>query len=283
MKIGAKIGEGALAEVFEWGEKSKVIKIAKMKSDNSYLEREYNNHVVMWNLGLPVPKVYKMIDLDERSGIVYERIFGKTLKERFFENIMELDNVEQGQFNLEDVRMIARLFSKVHLTSSQQQLKTSQRDFLKKQIDSVHYLDEDEKRLVLQKLDGLPQKSNVCHGDLNPNNIIISQNEAILIDWMNAANGNPEVDVAEFIIMIRFAILPANLPQSVIQMFESYREKIIETFMDEYTKLTGTTYDEVDPWIVPIAARKLSSNGIGEDEKNILLKEIRYRLDLGLF
>lgn len=48
--------------------------------------------------------------------------------------------------------------------------------------------------------------------------------------------------------------------------------------MDEYTLLTGITYDDVDPWIVPTAARKLSSNGIFESEKQLLINEIKLRL-----
>jgi hypothetical protein len=48
--------------------------------------------------------------------------------------------------------------------------------------------------------------------------------------------------------------------------------------MDEYTRLTGITYDEVDTWIVPIAAKKLTSDGIDEEEKQVIVNEINYRL-----
>jgi hypothetical protein len=95
---------------------------------------------------------------------------------------------------------------------------------------------------------------------------------------MNATNGNPETDIAEYIIMIRYAILPSDTPKNVIENFELVRETIIKVFMDEYTKLTGIGYDQVDPWIVPVATRKLTADGITEEEKQLLLKEIKLRL-----
>lgn len=97
---------------------------------------------------------------------------------------------------------------------------------------------------------------------------------------MDATNGNPEADLAEYILMIKFAVLPTNTPQNVVMVFDSIRDKIIKMFMDEYTLLTGITYDEVDPWITPIAARKLSADGINQEEKQLLLKEIRLRLGM---
>ncbi|WP_251409648.1 MULTISPECIES: hypothetical protein [Paenibacillus] len=50
--------------------------------------------------------------------------------------------------------------------------------------------------------------------------------------------------------------------------------------MDEYNKLSGITYDEVAPWIIPVAARKLSVDGIGEEEKILLVQEIRRNLNI---
>lgn len=80
--------------------------------------------------------------------------------------------------------------------------------------------------------------------------------------------------------MIKFAVLPPNTPHNVVSIFDSIRENIIKSFMDEYTLLTGITYDEVDPWITPIAARKLASDGISQEEKQLLLQEIRLRLSM---
>ncbi|WP_228550172.1 aminoglycoside phosphotransferase family protein [Salinibacillus xinjiangensis] len=279
MKIGRKIGEGANAEVFEWENDVKVVKLAKSNINETDLQREFTNNLTMWSLGLPVPQPYELVELDHRLGIVYERIYGKTLRERFFEHLIQATNTNLTTFDLNDVQLSAHILGKVHNNSlSHNEIPSQQREFLKKQILSIDYLTKDEKKDVLDILNGLPQKNKICHGDANPNNIIIRNEEAVLIDWMNATNGNPEADLAEFIIMIRYAVLPANIPTSAVELFDFIREKIIKEFMEEYTRLTGTTYEEVDPWIIPIAARKLSSDGIVEDEKQILRNEIKRKL-----
>jgi hypothetical protein len=41
------------------------------------------------------------------------------------------------------------------------------------------------------------------------------------------------------------------------------------------------SYEEIDPWITPIAARKLIADAISEEEKMLLVKEIRSRLKNG--
>jgi aminoglycoside phosphotransferase (APT) family kinase protein len=107
---------------------------------------------------------------------------------------------------------------------------------------------------------------------------MIRDGKAVIIDWMNASIGNPEADLAEYVVMIRFAILPSYLPNELNVYFNSNRESIIKVFIDEYTSLSGITNDEVDAWIIPIAARKLSADAISEEEKTLLVNEIRIRL-----
>jgi tRNA A-37 threonylcarbamoyl transferase component Bud32 len=278
MKIGRKIGEGGNSEVFEWENNNKVIKLAKSNTNRIALQREYENNLAVWELGLPVPQPFEILEFNNRPGIVFERIYGQTLKELLFKNIVEQKNKDQCKLDLSDVRLTARLLSEIH--SLYHDDIPLQRELLKKQILSVDYLRKDEKKVVISILDSLPIKNKICHGDPNPNNILISKGSPIVIDWNDATTGNPETDLAEYIIMIKFAILPSNTPQNVVRIFDSIRGDIIKIFMDEYTLFTGITYDDVDPWIVPIAARKLSADGITDDEKQLLLREVRLRLKM---
>lgn len=90
---------------------------------------------------------------------------------------------------------------------------------------------------------------------------------------MNASIGNPEADLAEYMIRIRHGVLPSELPSTVLEFFEPLRESIIHVFMEEYTKLSGITYEDVYPWLVPVAARKLAADAISEEEKSLLVQE----------
>ncbi len=177
-----------------------------------------------------------------------------------------------------DIRITARMLHEIH--GSNVSIPSSQRYDIQHSIQSVEYLTLAEKEAVITILDALPSKQLLCHGDPNPGNIMIRDDgTAVTIDWMNASVGNPEADLAEYIIMIRYAILPTSLPSRITEIFNSIREPIIDIFMDEYTKLSGVTYNEVSPWITPVAARKLSADAISEDEKNLLIQVIRRNLN----
>lgn len=276
MKLGKKIGEGSCSEVFEWENDKKIIKLAKANTNKKAIQREYENNLTVWKMNLSVPKPFEIVEVNHRNGIVVERIYGETLKDRLFKSLMEQENSAQSVIDWDDIRLSARILSEIHsLTNSE---IPSQRQMLKQQIVSVSYLNEWEKEAVIKILNELPQKSNLCHGDPNPNNMLMSNGKLVMIDWMNASSGNPETDIAEYIIMIKFAILPSDTPKTVVKNLDLVRGNIINVFMDEYTKLTGISYNQVDPWIVPVAARKLTADGISEEEKQLLLKEIRSRL-----
>lgn len=276
MKIGRKIGEGSNSEIFEYEDDNKIIKLAKPNTNKVTIQREFNNSLIVSKVGLPVPKPYQVVEINERPGIVFERIYGVPIKQLLFENLFNLLNGNEQQDSWDVITSIARILSEVHQISNDE--LPSQRDSIKYQILRVDYLSNSEKNAVIGMLERLPIDNKICHGDPNPDNILVSNEKIVLIDWNDTTKGNPEADIAEFVIMIKFAILPLDIPQEIVRIFDSLRESIIEVFMDEYTRLTGITYDDIDPWIAPIAARKLSADAISEEEKQLLTNEIRLRL-----
>jgi aminoglycoside phosphotransferase (APT) family kinase protein len=278
IKLGNKIGEGGCSEIFEWEDSRKIIKLARANTDYEAMRREFHNNCIAMNSGLPVAQAFELLVIDDRPGIVFERIYGETLMQRFLKQALHQTN-ETFDIDENDFRLTARILSEIH-SKSNINLLSSQRDNIKGSIHNVGYLTLAEKEAVISNLDTLPTKELLCHGDPNPGNILINNDgRAVVIDWMNASIGNPEADLAEYIIMIRYAILPSHFPSRLLENFDSIRETIIDIFMDEYTKLTGITYAEVYPWITTVAARKLSADAITDDEKNLLVKEIRRNLN----
>lgn len=277
-KLGKKIGEGGCSEIFEWEGSSKLIKLAKPNTNYAAMRREYENNLIAWDIGLPVAQVYQFLEVNDRPGIVLERIYGETLMERFVKEAMNQQQLKMG-FHGQDFRITARLLSEIHQKSNIQ-MPSIQKEKMKESIHGVNYLTSIEKKEIITILDSLPTKQLLCHGDPNPGNIIIRDDgQAVVIDWMNASIGNPEADLAEFIIMIKYAILPPFFSNNIVEYFDSIRESIIDLFMDEYTQLTGIKYSDVVPWIVPVAARKLSADAITEEEKSLLIQEVRRNLN----
>jgi uncharacterized protein (TIGR02172 family) len=271
LKIGTKIGEGGCSDVFEWENDCKIIKLAKSNTSINTMRREYDNCRIVWENGLAVPQPFELVDIDGRPGIVFERIYGETLMERFVKRALQQSTLnedlkETDKYN--DSRITAQILSEIHNKSYLDM--PSQREAIVYFIRRADYLTSVEKEAVIAILDSLPIKQQLCHGDPNPGNILIRDGEAVIIDWTNASIGNPEADLAEYIIMIRYAILPSHLPNEVVCYLNSNRESIIKIFVDEYSKLSGILYDEIDAWIAPIAARKLSTD-VCEEERNLLI------------
>lgn len=276
IKLGNKIAEGGCSNIYEWGEQQ-LVKVAKPNTHVDAMRREFENNQLAWQAGLPVANAYEFLEVNERPAIIYERINGETLMERFTKRALDVDNSNMGLMRC-DFQILARLLSDIHQTEITY-APSEQKNYLKHCIQSVNYLTESEKQAVIAKLEALPSKGLLCHGDPNPGNVIVkADGSAVVIDWMDATIGNPAADLAEFIVMIRYAILPPVFPSEFTSFFDSIREAIIEIVMDEYTRLTGVTLDEIEPWLVPIAARKLCADAISDEEKQLLIQEIRRKL-----
>ncbi|TQR45942.1 phosphotransferase [Paenibacillus popilliae] len=271
--LGNKIGEGGCSEVFDIGNKQ-IIKLAKENTSIEAAKREYLNNSIAWECGLSVPQPFDLTEVDGRPGIIVEHIIGETMMERIIKSAIKNDEIIQ-----DDIRLTAQQLYNVHKTLFAGHELPNQKNVIKSHILSVNYLTAHEKESVISLLDSLPTRQCMCHGDPNPGNIMIKNDgKAVLIDWSNATVGNPEADIAEYILMIRYAILPPHFREDIRHEFEFIREKLITIFMDEYTKLSGIAYDEVVPWLTPIAARKLSADAISDLEKEKLLEEIRRTL-----
>ncbi|WP_017691722.1 aminoglycoside phosphotransferase family protein [Paenibacillus sp. PAMC 26794] len=279
-RLGNKIGEGGCAEVFEWEDGSKIVKLAKPNTITAALEAELHHCRIASACGLPVPKPYDLVTVEGRSGIVFERIDGETIMKRFVDRALEQSRIQAPLdvgIDFVNARITAQLFHQIHSHSVAHM--PSQRENIKHNIVEAQYLSEAEKAAVIAQLDQLPMKQQLCHGDPNPGNILLRDHDAVIIDWNNASTGSPEADLAEYIIMIRYAILPPHLPHEATVVLDATREASIRIFMEEYEKLSGIGYADIEPWIAPVAARKLIADAISEAEKTMLVDEIRRRLN----
>lgn len=86
MKEGLKLNKGKLiaqgktSEVFEYGQ-DKILKLFRKDLPEKNIENEYE---VSFNLSKKmklVPKVYDLVEVDDRKGIIYEKVNGTTMME----------------------------------------------------------------------------------------------------------------------------------------------------------------------------------------------------------
>ncbi|RJX41771.1 aminoglycoside phosphotransferase [Paenibacillus pinisoli] len=276
VQIGRKLAEGGCAEVFEW-EEGKIVKLAKPNTNEWALQRELNHCRIAKSCGLPVPDVYGLVHWNGRPGIVFELVEGESLMTRFVDRAVSALHPEAaasgGNYDYLGAGITAKLLHQVHQQSGAGM--PEQRENLVYDIRRTSYLSEHEHDAIIGYLERLPAKKQLCHGDPNPGNIMLRHDDAWLIDWNNASVGNPEADLAEYILMIRYAILPSHLPKELNAVLDAARESAIQRFIEEYESLSGIGYAEIEPWLPVIAARKLCADAISEEEKEFLIREAR--------
>src|ERR1700739_258649 len=69
---GRLLAAGNVAEVFEWG--CRIVKLYRSSAAKQAAFREAANHAAIEALGLPVPAVWGVQQINRRRGIVFDRI-----------------------------------------------------------------------------------------------------------------------------------------------------------------------------------------------------------------
>lgn len=279
--LGKLLGNGATADVYEYGN-DKVIKLFATGSSIDTVRWEYNKTLSAYESNLPVPKIYDIIEYNNRYGIVMEYVPGETFKCLIDKDIMQ---VSAGEISssifaeriLEYVKQTARFLFDIH------KIKTDQIEAMDNQmlrgVKGNQFLSDEEKKRVIKIIEDLPKGNSVCHGDPNPNNIIVNGDQFKFIDWVNSGVGNPMYDIAEYVLMFTPSTnrVPENTPPELIEFIDKYANKIVPAFLEEYEYISNLNVSNYKDWFIPLLVSKLNSNRT-IDEKNIILDDIRKRL-----
>jgi len=266
---GKLIGQGYTAEIYQWGE-HKILKLYRKNLPNSLCRLEYTITQKIYNqLGI-CPKVYKMVKVKERNGIIFEKISGKTMLEDMLRNIFAL-------------KKQSKLFAHYHLSIQKEvefELPTV-KEKLKNDIQRVPVLTIYEKRFLYQYIVGLPDGKTLCHFDFHPGNIMTKEQKPIMIDWMTACVGDPLSDVARTMVLLKYNKIPSKYI-ILKKVFEHIKRKIYLEYIKEYKYLTKENQKRIDIWELPVAAARLSEC-ISEDEKRRLLEIVHLQMNIASF
>jgi thiamine kinase-like enzyme len=127
---------------------------------------------------------------------------------------------------------------------------------LRRDIESVSLLDSQEKQLIINYLEALPDGDSICHFDFHPDNIMISANQYYVIDWMTACVGDPLSDIATTAVILNYAEIP-RVPAFVNRLVRTLQKSIYRRYLREYVHLTVADFSDIQKWELPIAAARL--------------------------
>ncbi|WP_369414746.1 aminoglycoside phosphotransferase family protein [Collibacillus ludicampi] len=251
------MGQGYTAEIYAWGE-YEIVKLFYKTIPQFIIDHELNVSQAVDKLGLPVPKVFGMVDVEGKKGIVYERIVGITMTSYISRNLWNVDK---------EAKRLAELHYELHKTESSG--LPSQKNIVRARIEQVDCLTDSDKQLIREHLDRLPDGNQICHGDFHPDNIMLTRQGPVIIDWTTGTSGNPLADVARTILILKYGALPSGLPAIVKLLIPSLRKRICNKYVNRYLEISGSAIDQINEWMLPITAARLSET-IPEEEKGKL-------------
>lgn len=265
MDKGKLIAQGRTAEVYSLSN-TQILKLFRVGLPLSIIENEYHIGNKLKNKGLPIPEMDHYLSMEERVGIVYERIEGPTM--------MSVISTKPWRINKE-ARRLAEIHRSIQIDVNED--ITSNIEQIKKNIQNSELLNNDHKSKLYDLIDRIPEGSVLCHGDFHPDNIIMSRNKSFVIDWMTATKGNPLSDVARTLIILKYGVVPEHQSRIKIGLINYVRTKFQKEYLNHYIKISGATKKSIEQWEVLHAAARLIE-WIPLKEKEVLLKFVQSEL-----
>lgn len=190
MKLGKVVGVGNTAMVYEW-DKDKVLKLFYSNYPKEFIENEFHNAITVKNMDFPKPKAYEIISYEDRIGIIYDRVEGESLQDWA---------IKTG-----DLKACAVYMANLHKAILHNKISNvpNYKDFLK--FIAVNLPNGEE---IFEMIDKLPDGDTLCHGDLHPNNILISHGHPMAIDFMNVCHGHFLYDVSRTVFLVEYTPVP---------------------------------------------------------------------------
>jgi aminoglycoside phosphotransferase (APT) family kinase protein len=268
VNIGPKIGEGHTAEIF-FRDNRLAVKLFRPGIPVQLAEAEWLAAQHVTRLVLPAPAARAREEWQGRPAIVYDYVTGIPL----------LTHILRSPWRLRrHARQLAVLHRDVHTHGGTG--LPPQKAVLEHQIRSAPLLTDRQKAAVLARLSQLPDGAVTCHGDLHPDNILLTPDGPVILDWLTAHCGDPLADVARTVLMLRTGSLPGELPRPLQSLLQIVRRRFCRFYLHEYLRLADGTVEQVTAWELPVAAARLAEH-VPEAEKQQLLLRVRTLLRWG--
>lgn len=264
MEKGELLGKGMTAEVYKWGQ-DKVLKLFFDNYSDEWVKYEAEIGQNIHEAGISSPAVFDIVEVDGRKGIIFERIYGKTLTSIILKEPWWFSSF---------VYQMARFQHSIHQHSTDN--IPSQKERFTRTITLSSKILGDKVDKILDYVYKLPDRDNICHGDMYLSNIMRSNNKLVAIDWSSGYRGDPASDIARTCLIISsHATLPGT-PDILASMSKFPKSFTGRTYLNEYLRISNAKFEDIDAWMLPVAAAKLKDKIPGEERW--LMKIINKRL-----
>jgi uncharacterized protein (TIGR02172 family) len=256
--LGNPISSGRTAEIYHW-DPDHVLKLFYDWVALESIENEARIACTIHKSGLPIPEVGKIIHVDNRTGLIYQRVYGDSMYKA----------AQRKPWNvIRYLRRSAELHAKIHSHSISEGLP-SQREILARNIRTAVGLPGRLRAKALAALEAMPDGNQLCHGDFWGGNILMSPRGEVVIDWNRASYGNPLADLARTTNAV-MTFLKTNQVRRVFlsygkSRFSQVKNSLLRIFvritypiyLRRYFQLRPGSEEEYQRWLPIVAAARL--------------------------
>jgi aminoglycoside phosphotransferase (APT) family kinase protein len=253
------LGAGRQAEIFEWGE-GRALKLYRRTEAGRDASVEAENTRRAHAAGAPVPGVFETVTVEGRPGAVYERLSGPTMLSHLVRQPWRVNGF---------ARQMAEVHAQMHRCSGAGLPAQAERvRGLAQWIEAQSIFAPGLKATLLRAANALPDGDRLCHGDLHPDNVLLTARGPRVIDWMNAWCGHPLADVARTSVILSLGDPPPGFVQrAFIAVFRSlFQALYLRHYFDAQTDYARA---ELRAWELPLAVARLA-DGIAEERGRLL-------------
>ena len=239
-KLDNLLADGGSKKIYRDGDK--VIKLRDKDFPAPDVLSEAHNLAVVGETSIKVPKLVEVTKIDGKWAVVWEYVEGTSL-----DILMEKNKGKEQQY-LERFVDIQLEMHKHSATRLPLLIEKMERKIKASELDSTARYE------ILGRLASMPKHTKLCHGDFTLANVVINdKDEAYIIDWCHAAQGNASADAAQTYLLFRLA--------GNINMADKY--------LALFCKKSGTAKQYVEKWLSIVAASRLVK--AKPEEKELLL------------
>ena len=238
------IALGRTAEIYAW-EDGWVLKLFYDWFSEESAKIEARLARAVQAAGLPVPAVGEILEIDNRLGLPYRRVDGSSI----------LEQVRAKPWTLPKFsRLLAELQAGMHDNQTVEGLP-SQRQRLESKIRQAQGLDPELRAAALEALAAMPQGARLCHGDFHLDNVLMTAEGPVVIDWIDATLGRPLADVARSSVIVLGILAPGSGATWMERVMVRWHHRI---YLRHYFRLRPGGEEEYRAWLPIVAAARMS-------------------------
>ncbi len=228
-----KIAERKNKEIYV--EDGKVVKLfIESHPKSNILNEALNQARVDENTNLNIPKLLEVKKINNRWALISEQIEGHTIEE-----LMQLDPA-----NFDEYLNLFVQVQQVVLNNNVPLLNRIKEKFQRK-LESATNIDENTKYELLQRLQGMKNHDELCHGDYHPSNVIVKADGTIfIIDWAHVTQGNAAADAARTFLLFSM----------------EGKEEVANKYLELFSTQSNIPKQAIQRWIPIVAATQMTKN-----------------------